>query len=272
MNISNGTWEFIRDIYGKRLVMVQLARQDLHNRYVGSALGLVWTFIQPLVMTLILWAVFTLAFKTHTVHGVPFVLWLLVGLTVWNCFSESLTITTGVFYEYSFLVKKIRFNIAVLPLVKIFSSLAVHGIFLLIVMGILTVNRITPSIYWLQLLYYLLALVTLLLGLSWITSSLNVLVKDVAYIVNVLLQFGFWLTPVFWDTSLIPAPYQKYLIVLKLNPLAYIVEGYRQSLLYHTPFWSDIGWTVYFWLVAVGMLVLGAVIFRKLKPHFADVL
>ena len=272
MNLINASWGFIRDIYCQRRVIVQLARQDFHNRYIGSALGLVWTVIQPLVMTLILWAVFSLAFKTATVHGVPFVLWLLVGLSVWNYFSESLTLSTGVFYEYAFLVKKIKFTIAVLPLVKLLSAFAVHGIFLVIVMVILTLNHILPSWHWLELLYYLLALMILLQGLSWITSSLNVLVKDVAYIVNILLQFGFWLTPVFWDMSLIPAPYQKYLIVLKLNPLAYIVEGYRQSLLYHVPLWANIGWTVYFWLVTIVILVLGGVIFHKLKPHFADVL
>jgi len=272
LNTDNEAFEFIRDLVRKRLIIFQLARQDFRNRYVGSMLGLIWTLIQPLVMTLILWAVISLVSKNATVQGVPFVICLLVGMAVWNWFSESLTMTTGVFYEYAFLVKKVQFGIAVLPLVKILSSLAVHGIFLLIVMGILLVNGIPISWYWLQLLYYLLALVILLQGLSWITSSLNVLVKDVGYMVNVLLQFGFWLTPVFWDMSMIPAPYQKYVLVLKLNPLAYIVEGYRKSLLYHTPFWSDIVWTVYFWLVAIGILALGGVIFRKLKPHFADVL
>lgn len=273
MNAIQESWEFFREFYRLRQVVFQLARQDFRNRYVGASLGLFWTFVQPLVMTLILWAVVSLAFKTSAVHGVPFVLFLLAGLAVWNCFSEGLGLATGVFYEYAFLVKKVQFQIAVLPLVKILSSLAIHGIFLLFVMGILIVNGIFPSFYWVQILYYMLALVVLLQGVSWITASLNVLAKDVAYMINVLLQFGFWLTPVFWDISLIPAPVQKYfLILLKLNPLAYIVEGYRQSLFYHRPFWADPGWTVYFWVVTLVILVLGGMIFRKLKPHFADVL
>jgi lipopolysaccharide transport system permease protein/teichoic acid transport system permease protein len=272
LSTDSQPFEYIRDLFRNRLVIFQLARQDFHNRYVGSMLGLVWSFVQPLVMTLILWTVFSLAFKTATVHGVPFVLWLLAGLAVWNLFSESLTLATGVFQEYAFLVKKVQFKIAVLPMVKILSSLAVHGVFMLIVMGILLVNGIPVSWYWLQIPYYLLALVVLLQGLSWITAALNVFVKDVGYIVNVMLQFGFWLTPIFWELGMLPAPYRKYLVVLKLNPLVYIVEGYRNSLLTNVPCWSDGLSALYFWGVALAMLALGAFIFRKLKPHFADVL
>lgn len=272
MNPNNKTFEFIRDLVRKRLVIFQLARHDFHNRYVGSMLGLLWSFVQPLVMTLILWVVIGLISNNQTIRGVPFVLWLLVGMAVWNCFAESLTMATGVFQEYAFLVKKVQFQIAVLPLVKIISALAAHGIFMLIVIGILLVKGTPVSWYWLQIPYYLLALVFLLQGLSWITASLNVFVKDVAYIVNVLLQFGFWLTPIFWDNSIIPEPYQKYLIVLKLNPLAYIVEGYHNSLLIQVPFWADRFGTLYFWGVALAILALGAFLFRKLKPHFADVL
>ncbi len=272
MNAAKEAFEFIRDLFRQRLVIFQLARQDFHNRYVGSMLGLVWAFIQPLVMTLILWAVVSLGFKTNAVHGVPFALWLLVGMAVWNCFSESFSMATNVFQEYAFLVKKVQFKIAILPLVKIVSSLAVHSIFMLIVMGILLLNGMPVSWYWIQALYYLLALVVLLQGLAWITASLNVFVKDVGYIVNVLLQFGFWLTPIFWDRSLFGETYQKYLAVLRLNPLAYIVEGYRNSLLIRVPFWSDGLGALYFWGVALVTLAAGAVIFRKLKPHFADVL
>ncbi len=268
----NAAFEYAGDLVRKRGVIFQLARQDFHNRYVGSMLGLVWTFIQPLVMALILWAVFSLAFKAHSVRGVPFVLWLLAGLAVWNFFAEALTLATGVFQEYAFLVKKVKFGIAVLPLVKILSSLAVHGIFMLIVMGILLAYGIPASWAWLQIPYYLLALAVLLQGLGWITASLNVFVRDVGYIVNILLQFGFWLTPIFWDLGMIPEPYQKLVAVLRLNPLAYVVEGYRASLLGGAPFWTDPAGAICFWGVALALLCAGAVIFRRLKPHFADVL
>lgn len=269
MNIFKETLNFFAEIASKKLVIYQLARQDFRNRYLGSTLGFVWTFIQPLVMVLILWFVFSVVFNVQSVQGVAFSSYLLIGLAGWHFFSESLSMSTNVFQEYAFMVKKVNFQIAILPAVKILSSLIVHGIFLFIVMAILLCTRVPFSIYWFQTIYYTAALVILLLGLSWMTSSLNVFVKDVAHIVNIFLQLGFWVTPVVWPVARIP---EKYHVFLKLNPLFYIVEGYRRSFLFHTPLWQDYPWTIYFWTVTLTVLVLGIVIFRKLKPHFADVL
>lgn len=261
--------EFVRDIVGKRLVIYQLTRQDFRNRYLGSTLGFVWTFIQPLVMVLILWSVFTLAFRVPSIKGVPFSLYLLVGIAAWHFFSESLSMSTSVFQEYAFMVKKVNFKIAILPMVKILSCLIVHGIFLVIVIVVLCASGVRFSFYWLQAFYYMFALAIFLMGLSWITSSLNVFVRDVSQVVNILLQFGFWLTPLVWYLERVP---RQYHVFLKLNPLFYVVDGYRRSFLYHVPFWKDYPWTLYYWAVTLLILFLGIVIFRKLKPHFADVL
>ncbi len=270
MNSIREIFVFINEIISKRLVIYQLARQDFRNRYLGSTLGFVWTFIQPLVMVLILWFVFSVAFKTGSVNGVPFSSYLLVGMAAWYFFSESLGMSTTVFQEYAFMVKKVNFQIAVLPMVKILSSLAVHGIFLIIVMVILLISPcVSFSFYWFQTFYYMMALIILIMGLSWITSSLNVFVRDVSYIVGILLQFGFWLSPIVWHTGMIP---EKYHWLLKLNPVYYILNGYRRSFLYGIPFWKDYSWTLYFWSLTLFILLLGIVIFRKLKPHFADVL
>lgn len=264
--------EYLIELFHKRLVIYQLARQDFRNRYLGSSLGFVWTLIQPLVMMLILWFVFTLAFRVSAIRGMPFVAWFLPAMAAWSFFAEALSLSTSVFQEYAFLVKKVNFQIAVLPLVKILSCLAVHGIFLLIVIVILLCNHVPVSWYWLQTLYYAAGLVVLLQGVSWITSSLNVFVRDVAYIVNILLQFGFWLTPIFWDVGMLSPEHRPYLILLKLNPLYYIVDGYRRSFLFHEPFWTDAAGAALFWLMTALMLTLGAGLFRRLKPHFADVL
>jgi len=84
-----------------------------------------------------------------------------------------------------------------------------------------------------------------------------------------VLQFGFWLTPIFWNISMVPQQYQW---IIKLNPLFYIIEGYRNSMIYHKWFWQDLHTTLYFWVVTGVFFVVGALTFRKLRPHFADVL
>lgn len=269
MNMPREGLEFVRDIVGKRLVIYQLTRQDFRNRYLGSMLGFVWTFIQPLVMVLILSFVFSVVFKVPGVGGVPFGLYLLVGIAGWHFFSESLAMSTNVFQEYAFMVKKVNFKIAILPLVKILSCLIVHGIFLVIVLAVLLAGGARFSLYWLQSFYFMFALVVLLMGLSWITSSLNVFVRDVSQVVNILLQFGFWLTPLVWHLEIIP---EQYRVLLKLNPLFYVVDGYRRSFLYQTPAWNDYPWAFYYWGITLLILLVGVVIFKRLKPHFADVL
>lgn len=269
MRLVSETWIFIRELAEKRGAIWQLARQDFVNRTIGSALGFFWTFIQPLVMTLIMWWVFTRVFHIPHVEGAPYICWFIVGMAAWTFFAEALGQTTGVFQEYTYLVKKVQFRIAVLPLVKLLSALAVHGLFLLIVLVVVVGSGLPVSWYWLQTLYYTLALGVLLLGLGWIASSLNVFVRDVTHVVGVLLQFGFWLTPVFWDARRFAPQHVRW---LKLNPLYYIVDGYRNSLLGQTPFWEDGLWTAYYWGATLLILGAGIALFRRLKPHFADVL
>jgi lipopolysaccharide transport system permease protein/teichoic acid transport system permease protein len=93
--------------------------------------------------------------------------------------------------------------------------------------------------------------------------------KDIGQLVSIVIQFGFWLTPIFWSMKIVP---EKYHSLIELNPMVYIIEGYRNSMIYHKWFWEDINMTIYFWSVAIIFVGLGIIIFNKLRPHFADVL
>lgn len=261
--------DFISDLYANRFVISELAKRDFKNMYVGSALGIIWTFVQPLAMTLILWIVFVFGFKSQAVGDIPFVLYLLTGLIPWNFFSETLVKSTNVMSEYSFIVKKVQFRVSILPLVKIYSALMVHGIFIAILITFLLFNRFTFNLFWLQSLYYLFAMSLLLLGYSWLFASLNVFLKDTAQVIGIGVQIGFWLTPVFWHLDMFPAEFYPY---LRLNPMFYIIEGYRDSFLYGIPFWSKISYALYFWTGTLATLAVGAYTFMRLRSHFADVL
>lgn len=263
----------LRKIWSGADFVFRLTAHDLRSRCLGSTLGFVWAFIQPFVMTIILWFVVGLAFKAHAVRGMPFIAWLLAGMSAWSFFSDAFNQATGVFCEYAFLVRKVNFRLFNLPLMKILAALAVHAVFLLIVAVVLLFSRVTVSWNWLAVFYYLAASAVLLTGLSYITATLHVFSRDVGHIVNVGLQFGFWLTPVFWDFAMLPLQGHSFLVaLLRLNPMVYIVEGYRNSLLFNAPFAAGWGATAYFWIFALVMLGLGALTFRKLRPQFADVL
>ena len=108
----------------------------------------------------------------------------------------------------------------------------------------------------------------LLLGIGWITSSTQLFIPDVSKLISLLITFGFWLTPIFWDLNKIPAKYQW---LVSLNPFAYIVQGYRDSIYLNIWFWEKPYETLYFWIITIVSLLIGITIFKKLKPHFAEV-
>ncbi|MHB0930964.1 ABC transporter permease [Paenibacillus sp. SEL1] len=246
-----------------------MSKDDFKKKYVGSYLGIAWAFIQPLISLLIFWFVFQVGFKHMPMNDFPFILWFSVALIPWNFFSDALQTATNSITENSFLVKKVIFKVQILPIVKIYSSLFVHLFFLVFLFVLFSIYGFQPNIYYLQIPYFLICMIALLLGLSWITSSLVIFLKDVGQVVSMILQFGFWLTPIFYSLTAIP---EKYQFLIKLNPLYYIIEGYRGIFLYHYWFWERPQQTLYFWLVTFIFLLIGYYLFKKLRPHFADVI
>lgn len=260
---------FILDLFASRELLWALTKKDVQQKYLGSYLGVLWAFIQPMVTILIFWFVFEVGFKSKPVENFPFILWLVTGMFPWFFISDSVSSATGAIFENSYLVKKVIFRVSLLPIVKIVSALVVHVFFIGVLVCMYLVYGYAPSIYWLQVFYYLFAMMCLILGVSWLSSALMVFLKDIGQLVGMLLQFVFWATPIFWGFKMVP---ERYGLILKLNPVYYIVEGYRNCFVYQQWFWQDMYLTIYFWSVTFLTLVVGAATFKKLRPHFADIL
>lgn len=183
--------------------------------------------------------------------------------------SDSIQGATTSITDNSYLVKKVVFKVSLLPIVKIYSALWVHLFFVAVIFLMFSIYGYFPNVYNVQVLYYVFCISVLVLGISWITSSLIIFFKDMGQIVSTVLQFGFWLTPIFYSLDIIP---QKYAFLLKINPAFYIIQGYRDTFIYKSWFWEHPKLTVYFWLCTIVILVVGRTMFKKLRPHFADVL
>lgn len=252
-----------------RNIIRKLSVNDFKARYAGSFFGIIWAFIQPLITLLVLWFVFQIGFKTQPIQNVPFFLWLAAGYISWSFFSDAFSNSSQSLMEYSFLVKKVVFRTAILPIVKTISSLYVHLFFLLFIFILLIFYNYPLSVYNLQVFYYLFLNIMLILGLSWLFSAFSVFFKDTLQVINLILQIGFWATPIFWSTEFLP---KNYLFIAKLNPMFYIVQGYRDSFIYHNWFWERPLSTIYFLALTIIIFITGAIVFRKLRPHFADVL
>ena len=260
---------FFKDLYQNKRLIFSLAKNDFKTKYAGSYFGIIWAFVQPVCTILVFWFVFEIGFRSAPVKDVPFALWLSCGLVPWFFFSEGWNTATNVFTEYSYLVKKVVFKISVLPVVKVLSALFVHCFFILFLLVLFSFNGMYPTAKALQLIYYAYCMCALLTGLSFITASIVVFFKDLGQIISIILQFGMWLTPIMWSLDIMPA---RFYGIIKMNPMYYIVDGYRNALIYGQSLFYDPKLTIYFWVVTITLFVIGIVLFRKLRPHFADVL
>ncbi|MBO4591000.1 MAG: ABC transporter permease [Eubacterium sp.] len=261
------------EIYQNRKLALNLAKNDFKQKFAGSYLGIAWAFIQPIVTILVYWFVFTIGLKAGEASGFPFVLFLIVGIVSWFFFSDALSGGTNALVEYNYLVKKVVFNIDILPFVKVTSALFVHFFFTAFAIILCTCMCYVPSVYALQIIYYMFCNMILVLGLTYLTSALVVFFKDLGQFINIfVIQVGVWLTPIMWQAESVLGPLQ--LKLFKLNPMYYIVSGFRDSLLAKRWFWQGdtLLWTIYFWMVTTLIFGLGVKVFRRLKIHFADVL
>lgn len=260
---------FLKKILQNMSLILDLAKNDFRTKYAGSYLGIIWAFIQPIVTILVYWLVFQVGFRSGTAEGVPFVLWLTAGLVPWFFFNEALNGSTASLLEYSYLVKKVVFDIEIIPFIRILSAFFVHIFFVGFMLVMYLINGIFPTLEWIQLLYYSGCLVLLTIGLSYATSALVIFFKDLAQIIIVVLQVGMWLTPIMWNLNIMPSRLQW---IFKLNPLCYIVQGYREALIEHKWFWNNVYQTILFWVIALGCFWFGNKVFSRLKIHFADVI
>lgn len=260
---------FLKNIYRERELIITLVRNDLKSRYAGSFFGLVWAFVQPCMTILVFWVVFELGFRTLPVNNVKFILWFVPAYIPWIYFSDAVVNTTSCLREYSYLVKKMKFPIEVLPVVKVLSSFIIHIFFVLIMSIIYAFYRYKISIMALQIIYYAFALTCLLLGISWLISAIAVFMKDFTQIISIVLQLGFFMIPIFWNDADMSS---KVLFFLKFNPAFYIVQGYRESMIDGKFFWDRPILTAYYWIITIIMFALGIRIFKKLRGHFADLI
>ena len=265
------------ELFQNRHLIWKLAKNDFKKRYAGSYLGAVWAMAQPVVTVAMYYIVFDKIMgntSTPLREGVevPFVLFLTAGLVPWFYFSEALNNGTNALLEYNYLVKKVVFKVEILPMIKLISCLLVHGFFVLIMMIMYLVAGRMPMLSWIQVIYYSFAASMLALGLGYFTSSVNVFFKDMSQIVGICLQFGIWMAPIMYHESMFTNRLPWIEPLFKINPFYYIVTGYKDSMITGNWFWERPKLTIYYWVFTLLVFGVGLKMFKKLRPHFSDVL
>lgn len=255
------------ELIRQRAVIMSVAKRDFQRQYIVNRLGMFWAIADPISFVVIMYLVFSPAFGASQGEKSPFIVYILCGKIAFDQFS-NLPQLTNVITDHNYLVKKMNFSMEVLPAGRLVSNLMLHGLILAISIVVILLNNIVPTLYWFQLTYYAAALSALIFGISLLTSSVAPFFPDLTQIIGIFTRILFFLTPVFWRMEFMPETTAR---LLQLNPMLYIVNGYRDSLIYGRGFWNHPYQTLYFWSVTAVVLWIGVSVQRKLRPYFAEV-
>jgi lipopolysaccharide transport system permease protein len=261
---------FFRNLIERRTLLFQLVRRDFEQRFVGSAAGWLWALIHPLVMLMCWVFVFQFCMKITLPRGEVtqnYTMFLFCGYLPWLLFQETVMRSATSLLDHSNLITKTVFPSEVVPVSIFLSSLVNHALSLVLVVIAVAVYLSHFSIMILLLPVYILLIGLLGIGIGWMAASLQVYLRDTAQVLNVLLTFWFWMTPIFIAEDQFPPQLQ---FLVRYNPLAYLVRAYRERLLsYRLPTLEEFA---ILFAYSITAFLLGGLFFRHLKRGFADVL
>lgn len=259
----------LKSLFQYQYLIVSLACRELRARYVGTVGGILWTFIHPVLLMAVFYVVFSLGFKATGPRGVPFTLWFVCGMVPWLFFSDTLHGAASSVVRSASLIKKTVFPSEVLPVAHVVAGIVTHGVFLITFFVMVSWSGVILVPARLLVVWFLCGLALLLIGLGWLLAAIQVFYRDVTQFLAVIVNIWFWVTPIVWYPEMLPPEYRS---LLFLNPMYYVVEGYRGILIGEEITWPEQTSALVFWGTVIAVLAIGATIFRRLKPAFADVL
>jgi len=261
-----------RSLWRNRQLIVQMTTREVAGRYKGSALGLAWSFFNPVLMLIVYTFVFSEVFKARwggsgDESKTQFAVVLFVGLIVMGLFTEVLNRAPGLILSNVNYVKKVVFPIEILPVIAMGTALF-HGLISLCVL-LAAFALFNGYLHWTVVFFPLVffPLIVLSLGLTWMLASLGVFLRDVGQTIGIITTVMMFLSPVFYPVTAVP---ERFRPIIMANPLTFIIEQAREVLIWgHLPNWIGLG--VYS-LVAFVVAWMGYVWFQKTRKGFADVL
>lgn len=263
--------EIIKDHLQYRHQIFKLAIADLKKTYRGAALGWMWAIIKPAVTIFVYWFTFEIGLRAgKPVNGFPFFLWLIAGVIPWFYMSSMITSGTDSIRRYSYLVTKMKFPISTIPTFVSISKFIVHIFLMIITILIFVLMGRSPTIYILQLPFYMLLNLLFFTIFSLFSGLLASMSKDYANLVKSFVTAVFWLSGIIFNINTVSEPWLKSLLML--NPVAFLVEGYRNCFINQVWFWEQPKRLLYFGIITLILLILGIWTYKRLRKEIPDVL
>ena len=250
------------DLYKYRELLKTNVKKDIRGKYKGSFLGVLWSFINPLLSVLVYAIVFSQIMRFDIDN---YVIYLITGVLPWTFFTSSINMgMTSILYNAS-IIKKVYFPRSILPISSVSSCLVNFLISCLVILVFVLFSGIGITIHLLWLPLIALVQYFLCLGIVFFLSAVEIFVRDLEHIINFVLSMAFYVTPILYKAEQVP---EKLRFILKLNPMAYIIDAYRD--IFYYGIMPDIGSLVLVFLVSIIVMMLGYKVFERLQRGFAE--
>ncbi len=251
--------------------ILYFAKIDLAKSYRGAFLGWFWAIFKPTFTIFVYYFTFTIGLRTSKVmFGYPYFLWLISGIIPWFFINDVLHQGSESIRKYDYLVTKVKFPVSIIPTFSTLSKFIVHLILTTLVILIFALSKYELSIYIIQLPFYMILMFIFLNFLNLGLSSLSAISKDFFNFIKSTIFAIFWLSGVIWDPSLINIEWLKK--ILFLNPITFIVNGYRNSFVKHIWFWKEPTSLLFFLLLTLGTIIFSIAIYKRIKKDIPDLL
>jgi len=266
--VGIAVFEMLKEIWINRMRMLRVVRYNIKIETRRLYLGSLWKILNPAIQVGIFWLIFGVGIRGgEPIGDVPFLLWLLAGLTPWFFISQAITSGAKSINSKAGIIFKIKYPIATVPVGAVIQCLYDHVLTLVVVVLVFAVHGIFPTWYWLNLIYYISFSFLFFAGLSMITSVVVRLAPDFANLISSLVRMLFFFTPILWQEGNLPPWVMR---IFSLNPVRYVVNGFRESLLFEANFW-EFPWRIALFLpMAVVLIVCGCWLQKKFAHRFAD--
>jgi lipopolysaccharide transport system permease protein len=262
-------WRPLWELPRRLDLILSLSRRELAARYKGSALGIIWAVLTPIVMIAIFTIIFAGIFKakfTASDSQWDYALYLFCGLLPWNAFQESLSLSSNAVVNRANLVKRVVFPLETLPVAQTLAAIAnqMFGTIALLLGIILIRHELHATLFYLPVLLIPQFIATV--GGAWLLASLGVFIRDIVQGTNLVLLAWMYLTPIIYPETIVPEPYRR---IVNLNPFSPLIRSYRRIILDGAaPDWSGLA---YFAAFAIAAFIFGYWWFARTRKNFADV-
>ncbi len=266
----------ILEVVHARELITSLVRRDLKVRHRGTFLGMLWSLTTPLLVVALYYLVFKYIIQAKPAtdavrpdgHPVPFAIYFFAGLTIWNLFSTSVNTSTGSVVGSGYLLRKLYFPRAILPLAAVLSSLITFGFefAVLTVAALVAVGVPSLQVLWVPVIVAVVLVIAY--GMALFVSAVTVFLRDVEHFIGIFMQLWFWGTPIIYSMDYV-AKHPGFVRILELNPLTGVAVSFRNvTVLNRGP---ELGLLAYDFAVGMALLLLGAFVFRRWQRLFPEI-